>query len=163
MRAAQLRDGEAELRHRAGLEVLHEHVGAREHRREQRLVVGAREIEHHGFLAAVEPDEIAALAVHQIVIAAREIALRPLDLDDARAGVGEPARAHRTGDGLFERDDEEAGEGESHAVHPAIVTGRRHAVMHPRKRMIRNRRRSVMALPEHYQGPAFTGCPPSRA
>ena len=76
----------------------------------QRLVGGFGEIEHHRFLAAVEPDEIAALAVHEIVIAAREIAFRPLDLDDARAGIGEPAGAHRRRDRLFERDDEEAGE-----------------------------------------------------
>ncbi len=79
-------------------------------RGEQRLVLGFVEIEHDRFLAAIEPDEIAALAVHEIVIAAREVAFRPLDLDDARAGIGQPARAHRRGDRLFERDDEEAGE-----------------------------------------------------
>ena len=67
------------------------------------------------FLAAVEPDEIGALALRQRVIAAREIALRPLDLDDARAGVGEAARAHRRGDGLFERDDENAFQWQRHA------------------------------------------------
>ena len=49
--------------------------------------------------------------MHEIVIAAREIAFRPLDLDDARAGISEPARAHRRGDRLFERDDEKAGQG----------------------------------------------------
>ncbi len=96
---------------RAGFEILHEYVGAREHRAEQRLVVGLGQIEHDQFLAAIEPDEIAALAVHEVVVAAREIALRPLDLDDARAGIGEPARAHRRRDRLFERDDEKAGEG----------------------------------------------------
>ena len=79
------------------------------------LSSGLVEIEHQRFLAAVEPDEIGALALRQRVVAAREIALRPLDLDDARAGVGEPARAHRRGDGLFERDDEEAFERKRHA------------------------------------------------
>jgi hypothetical protein len=101
-------DGEAELGHRAGLEVLDEHVGLGQHGFEQRLVFRLGQIHHHGFLAAVEPDEIGALALRQRVIAAREIALRPLDLDDARPRVGEAARAHRRGDGLFERDDEEA-------------------------------------------------------
>ena len=55
------------------------------------LSSGLREIEHDRFLAAVEPDEIRALAVHDVIVVAREIALRPLDLDDARAGVGQPA------------------------------------------------------------------------
>ena len=114
MLAPQPFDREAELAHRAGLEVLHEHVGLREHGGEQRLVVGLGEIEDDRLLAAVEPDEIARLAVGDIVIAAREVALRPLDLDHARAGVGEPAGAHRRGDGLFERDHEEAFERERH-------------------------------------------------
>src|SRR5215510_3459654 len=63
MRAPQRVERKAELGDGAGLEVLHEHVGLGEHRREQRLVVGAREIEHYRFLAAVEPDEIRALSV----------------------------------------------------------------------------------------------------
>jgi hypothetical protein len=52
--------------------------------------------------------------VHEIVVAAREVAFRPLDLDHPRAGIGEPARAHRRRDRLFERNDKEAGEGEVH-------------------------------------------------
>src|SRR5262249_25625877 len=63
MRPPQLFKRKAELGDGAGLEVLHEHVGLGEHRREQRLVIGAREIEHHRLLAAVEPDEIRALAL----------------------------------------------------------------------------------------------------
>ena len=116
MLAPQPLDREAELRDRAGLEVLHEHVGLREHRGEQRLVVGLREIEDDQLLAAVEPDEIGALAVRDVVVAAREVALRALDLDDARAGIGEPAGAHRRGHGLFERDDQQAFEREGHAT-----------------------------------------------
>ena len=46
--------------------------------------------------------------MHDVVIAAREIALRPLDLDDARAGIGKLAGAHRRRDRLFQRNDEEA-------------------------------------------------------
>jgi len=65
-------------------------------------------------LAAIEPDEIAAFAVHEIVIAARKIAFRPLDLDHPRAGIGEAARAHWRRDCLFERNDKEAGQREGH-------------------------------------------------
>ncbi len=115
MIAPQFLDGETELLDRAGFQILNEDVGAGDHRRQQRLVLGLAEIEHDRFLAAIEPDEIAAFAVNQIVIAAGEVALRPLDLDDARAGVRKPAAAHRRRHGLFERDDEEAGEGESHS------------------------------------------------
>src|SRR5262249_8492252 len=79
-----------------------------------RLVPRLGEIKHHGFLAAVEPDEIGALAVDDIIIAARKIAFRPLDLDDACTCVGEPARTHRRRHRLLERNDEEAGEGEGH-------------------------------------------------
>ena len=43
---AQARGREAELCQRAGLEVLHEHVGLRQHRLQQRLVVGLAEVEH---------------------------------------------------------------------------------------------------------------------
>ena len=46
------------------------------------------------------------------VVAAREIAFGPLDLDHARAGIGEPAGAGRRRDRLFQRDDEQAFEGE---------------------------------------------------
>ena len=42
------------------------------------------------------------------VVAAREIALRPFDLDHARAGIGEPAGRLRRGHRLFERDHENA-------------------------------------------------------
>ena len=123
---------EAELGGRAGLEVLHEHVGPGEHRRQHGLVVVAGEVEHQRFLAAVEPDEIRALAgtnsirrvvfflrakltrSRQLVVAAGEVALGPLDLDHARAGIGEAAGAHRRRHRLLERDDEKAGQGKGH-------------------------------------------------
>src|SRR5512132_966130 len=115
MCAAQFLEPKSELGDGAGLEVLHEHVGLGEQGGEHRLVVGAREVEGERFLAAVEPDEIRALASttraftpvfatvsaftpvfarnRQFVVAAGEIALRPLDLDRARAGIGEAAAA----------------------------------------------------------------------
>ena len=39
------------------------------------------------------------------VVTAREIALRPLDLDDAGAGVGQARGQEGRGDGLFDGDD----------------------------------------------------------
>src|SRR6185369_10716914 len=96
------------------LEVLDENVGLGEHGLEHRLVSRFGEVEHHRLFAAIEPDEIGALAVHQAVITAGEVAFRPLDLDHARAGVGELAGAVRRGDGLLDRNDEEAFERQSH-------------------------------------------------
>ena len=116
MIADQLVRRKAELGDRARLEVLDEHVGLGQHRGEQCLVGGVVEIEHRGFLAAVEPDEIGAFAMHQIVVAAGEIALRPLDLDDARPRIGKPAGAHGRRDGLLEGDDKEAGKGKGHGA-----------------------------------------------
>ena len=84
---AQTLEWEAELGERTRFQVLHEHVGFREHGFEQRLVIGPGEIEHHRLFAAIEPDEIGALAMHQSVIAAGEVALRPLHLDHARARI----------------------------------------------------------------------------
>ena len=117
--APQPRDRKAELADRARFEILHEYVGALEHGFEQRLVLGFAEIEHHQFLAAVEPDEIAALAVREAVIVAAEIALGPLDLDDACARVGEPAGAHRRRDRLFKRYDQKTGERQRHLNTPS--------------------------------------------
>jgi hypothetical protein len=153
MRMAQLIEGKAELGDGAGLEVLHEHVGLGEHGREHSLVAVAREIEHQRLLAAIEPDEIGALAgntvsaftrvfvsntsaftrvflfnvraftpvfflksaftpvrvrFRQLVVAAREVALGPLDLDHARAGIGEAAGAHGRRHRLLDRDHQQA-------------------------------------------------------
>ena len=97
---------EAELVHRAGLEVLQQHVGACDQLFECGAAVLGGEIDHHGILAAVEPDEIAALALGGGVIIAGEIALRPFHLDDMRAGVRQPRRAEWRGNRLFDSDDD---------------------------------------------------------
>ena len=107
MLGAQARDRKAEPGQRAGLEVLHEHVGARQQDAQQALVVVLGEVEHDRFLAAIEPHEIRALAVHHVVIEAGEVAFRPLDLDDARTGIGQPAGAGRRRHRLLKRHDEE--------------------------------------------------------
>ncbi len=81
---------EAELVHRAGLEVLQQDISARDQLFQRGAAFLGGEIDHHGILAAVEPDEIAALAFRRRIIAAGEIALGALDLDDMRAGVRQP-------------------------------------------------------------------------
>ena len=75
---------------------------------QQGVVGGVLDVEDDRFLAAVEPDEPGALAIHHMIVKPREIALRPLDLDDARARVGEPAGGEGRGDGLLDRDHQEA-------------------------------------------------------
>ena len=81
---------------------------------QQRGVGRVLDVGDQALLAAVQPDEIAGQAVGRLVVAAREVAFRALDLDDARAGIGEAGAAIRRGDRLFERDDEQVGEGMMH-------------------------------------------------
>jgi hypothetical protein len=103
---AQFGRPEAGTRRRAGREVLDEHVGFGEDAVQQRGVVRVFDVGDQALLAAVEPDEIAGQAVGGLVVAAREVAFGALDLDDARAGVGEAGRTVRRRDRLFERDDQ---------------------------------------------------------
>ena len=122
MALAQGLDGVAELGERAGLEVLHEHIGLGQDRLEQALVVGLAEIGDHELLAAVEPGEVRALPMHEVVVVAGEVALGPLQLDHARARVRQLAAGQRRGHGLVEREDERAGEGFGHAgFRPNVV------------------------------------------
>ena len=85
-----------------------QHVGARDQLFERVAAVLGGEIDHHGILAAVEPDEIAALAFCGGVIAAGEIALGAFDLDDMRAGIRQPGAAERCCDRLFDGDDDQS-------------------------------------------------------
>ena len=102
---AQAFQREAELVHRTGLEVLDQDVGAGDQVFEIRATFAGGEVDHHGILAAVEPDEIAALSLCRRIVAARKIAFRPLHLDDMGARVGQPRAAERRGDRLFNGDD----------------------------------------------------------
>ena len=92
----------------AGGEVLDEDVGARGHGHDQCKILGLLHVEADRFLAAIQPDEIGALALDEMVVTAREISLRPLDLDNPRPRVGKPSRGERRRDRLLERDDEKA-------------------------------------------------------
>ena len=106
--APQCLDRQAEQVERAGFQVLHEHVGPGDQGSE--LVHRRRlpEIECHGFLAAVEPDEIGAAGGRGLVVESGEITFRPLDLDHPCAGIGEAGGAERGGHGLLDGDDEQA-------------------------------------------------------
>ena len=113
-RSAQVLHGKAELGQRAGLQVLHEHVGLGEDRLEQPSVLGPGQVRDHRLLAAVEPDEMRALPVDDGVVVAREIALGALELDHPRARVRQLAARERRGHRLVQREDEGAGEWFSH-------------------------------------------------
>jgi len=69
---------------------------------DQGEVGGSLQVKTDALFAAVEPHKVARLAEHGIVVAAREVALGTLDLDDAGAEVGELAGGERGGDSLFQ-------------------------------------------------------------
>ena len=117
MRGAQGVGAQAHARGGAGREVLHQHIGLGHEGFERRQRRGLFEVEREAFLGAVDPGEMRRHAVHARVVGAREIARTgALDLDDARAEVGELARAKRRGDRMFERDDGDAVERSDHGV-----------------------------------------------
>ena len=124
--------GRAEARAlgRAGRQVLDQHVGLADQAMQQREVVGLLEVEHDRLLAAVQPDEIAREPVDVAVVAAREIAFRPLDLDDARAGVGQPRRAVGGGHRLLDAHHQQAVQRSRHPC-SFLRVGRQHAIVRP--------------------------------
>ena len=103
---------EAQPRRRAGREVLHDDVGlVDDEALEDRLRFRMLDVEREAFLRAVGPDEVRREAADALVVGAREVAdAGSLDLDHARAEVGELARRERRGDRVLERDDGDAGE-----------------------------------------------------
>ena len=70
-------------------------------------------------LGAVGPHEVRGHAVDPLVVSAREVAgAGPLDLDHARAKVGELAGAEGGSDRMFQRNDRNAVQGTRHGVYP---------------------------------------------
>src|SRR6185436_20188559 len=55
---------------------------------------------------------------------AREVALRALDLDDARARIGETCRAKRCGHRLLKRDDDDSVQRPHHQRLPSCIAAR---------------------------------------
>src|SRR5207245_1956330 len=106
----------AEPRGHAGREVLHGHVGHAREVEEDPARLRAAKIEPETLLADVDAGEVRALIVPawlelQVPLAHVIAAGRPLDLDDARAEVGEEPCAVRSGEHAREVEDDEAGEG----------------------------------------------------
>lgn len=68
------------------------------------------EIQRQAFLGAVGPGEMRGQTLDAAIVAAREVAdFGPFHLDDARALVGQLARAEGRGNGVFQRNDGDAG------------------------------------------------------
>ena len=87
---------EAPFLHRAGLEVLDQHVGALQQPQQDRLARRLAEIERDRAFVAVDADEIAGVAlVERRAPVADFIALRRLDLDHVGAVVRQDHRAVR--------------------------------------------------------------------
>src|SRR5438309_11539633 len=103
---AQPRQREPELVHRAWLEVLYQDVCAGDQRLQARASVYGGEIDNDRVLAAIEPDEVAALALCRRVIAARKVAFRTFHLDHMRAGIRQPRAAERRCNRLLDCDDD---------------------------------------------------------
>src|SRR5690606_7641545 len=76
-------------------QVLHEHIRPRDETPNERAVFRVLQVGDVRFLAPVEPHEVGAVAVHHVVVAAREVSSGALDLDHARTGVGHLARGER--------------------------------------------------------------------
>ena len=87
---------------RARRQVLHPDIGGCENAVEQRAVVLVLDVDDERLLAPVEIDEIGGAAAHIVVVAAGEIAFPAFELDDPRAGVGQPRGQERRGDGLLQ-------------------------------------------------------------
>ena len=84
--------------------------------------------------AAIDPYEIGRLAEDAVVIAPRKIAFRPLELDDAGAGIGKPYCRHGARHRLFQRDDHYAFKCTSHALYRWFRGGKLELIG-PRKSM----------------------------
>ena len=98
-----------------GREVLQEDVRAVDQAADDLAALRGLEVDGERFLAAVEPDEVRAGAVDDVVVAAREVAaVDAFHLDDAGPEVGEVAGGQRGSDGLLDRDDGDALEWKAH-------------------------------------------------
>jgi hypothetical protein len=105
----------SELRDDAGQEILDDDVGGPRQVEQDLARLRMREVEREARLARVDPDEVRGLVspsrFHLGVAAPRVVAFaRALDLDHARAQVGEQSRAIRTGQHTREIENGEAGE-----------------------------------------------------
>ena len=110
MTLAQRRRSEAGAFRRTRREVLDEDVGLAKDAVEQGGVYRLLDVGDEALLAPIQPNELAREPLDRRIVAAREIALGALDLDDPGTGVCEPRGAVGRSDRLFERDHQQAGE-----------------------------------------------------
>ncbi len=104
---------EPPLLHRAGQEVLHEHVCLGEERFHDGAPFGFRQVERQRALAAVDRSEVRGVAL-RVERRAEEpclVARGRLHLDHVRAVVGQHLRAERAGEDAGEIDDANAVQG----------------------------------------------------
>ncbi len=119
---------DAETRGDAGGEVLDGDVGLPRQVPDYLARLGPSEVEPEAFLPDVDPGEVAALVVAprlelEVSLAHVVAAARALDLDDARAEIGEEARAVRTGEDAREIEDHEVREGCDGVGHRGSIAG----------------------------------------
>ena len=102
---------EAEPLHRAGPEVLHEHVGPIDERQKRLPIDRILQIEREALLAAIDAGEVAALAARQegAVLPGVVAAVGPLDLHHLRAQVSQDHGAERAGQDPREVENSDAG------------------------------------------------------
>ena len=81
------------------------HVRSGEKARQYCSGIRVLHIQSQAFLGAVEPNEMRRLTEHRLVVSASKVAdLRPLDLDDTRAQIGQLPCSKGSRDSLFQRD-----------------------------------------------------------
>src|SRR4029079_11534569 len=104
---------EPEALHRAGSEVLDDHVGARDERVEDSPRARVLQIERDALLVAVDAEEIGAFAANEWRAPGAGIVAPPrlLDLDHPRPEIGQLHRAVGPGEDSREVEDRQAVEG----------------------------------------------------
>ena len=107
--APEISDPKPQPFQRAGRQVLDEYIGLRKHAPQQGPIVLRFEIKAGRFLAAIDPDEVGARALDEIVISPREITFRTLHLDHACPGISQLARCVGSSDSMLHRDNKDVG------------------------------------------------------
>jgi hypothetical protein len=103
---------QAHPRRGAGRQVLHQHVGTVQQLVHHASALGLLEVKGQRLLTAVEPHEVARLAMHGTVVTPGEVAaLGTLDLDHPRTQVGELSGGVRRGPRLLQAHDGDAPSG----------------------------------------------------
>ena len=115
MRGAERLPRQPHARRRTGRQVLHQHIGLAQQLHQRGQCRRLLEVQRQALLGTVGPDKVRGLSLDARVVGARKVpATGTLDLDHARAKVGQLARAEGRGDGVFQGDDGDTVEGSGH-------------------------------------------------